>query len=202
MFDRCRILSHLFVASALTIMMMMPTSIIAFSVKNTIAKAPRVFRSTPVTASLSRFSRSQTPTILSWATCTKSSSRSSFRLFSSSSDSRSDKKRVVFLGTPDVAATTLQAIYDDSLREDSGYEVVGVVTQPPKRRGRKKDKLEPSPVAVIAEELGIPAMWPDKVSQTIQSEFFCCLLVLMSHFHTNVTLPLTQSTGKKQGFLG
>ena len=170
MFDRCRILLHFLVASALTIAIMMPTSILAFSVKNTILKAPRVHRSTSAAASASCLLQSQSPTILSWATCTKSRSRSLFRLFSSSTDSSSagDKKRVVFLGTPEVAATTLQAIYDDSIREDSGYEIVGVVTQPPKRRGRKKDKLEPSPVAVIAEELGIPAMWPEKVSQVYQ----------------------------------
>ena len=85
----------------------------------------------------------------------------SFRLYSTSDGN--DKKRVVFLGTPDVAATTLRSIYDDSLKENSAYEVVAVVTQPPKKRGRKKDKLEPSPVAVMAEELGIPAMWPEKV---------------------------------------
>jgi len=86
-------------------------------------------------------------------------------LFSSNTDTgASEKKRVVFLGTPDVAATTLQAIYEDSKKPDSCYELIGVVTQPPKRKGRKKDELVPSPVADMAKELGIPAMWPEKVS--------------------------------------
>jgi len=85
-----------------------------------------------------------------------------FRLYSSATTN--NKKRVVFLGTPEVAATTLRTIYEDSLRENSPYELVSVITQPPKARGRKKDKLEPSPVAVVAEELGIPAIWPGKVS--------------------------------------
>jgi hypothetical protein len=91
-----------------------------------------------------------------------SRARYSFRLFSSTD--ASGKKRVVFLGTPDVAATTLKTIYEDSVKEDSLYELVAVVTQPPKKRGRKKDKLEPSPVAVTAEELGVRALWPEKVS--------------------------------------
>ena len=85
----------------------------------------------------------------------------SFRLFSSLDDN--EKKRVVFLGTPDVAASTLRSIYEHSTKDDSIYDLVAVVTQPPRKRGRKKDKLEPSPVAVVAEELGIPAMWPEKV---------------------------------------
>ena len=87
----------------------------------------------------------------------------SFRLYASGSG-ESDKKRVVFLGTPEVAATTLKTIYEDSLKDGSPYEIVGVVTQPPKRRGRKKDKLEPSPVNVIAEYLGIEVMCPEKAS--------------------------------------
>lgn len=98
--------------------------------------------------------------------------RHSFRLYSSSDST--EKKRVVFLGTPDVAATTLRSIYQDSIREGSGYELVAVVTQPPKKRGRKKDKLEPSPVAVAAEELGLPAMWPEKVSSLAYFGFMSC----------------------------
>ncbi|CAB9524475.1 Methionyl-tRNA formyltransferase [Seminavis robusta] len=88
----------------------------------------------------------------------------SFRLYSSSSSDNNHKKRVVFLGTPEVAATTLRSIHEDSIKEGSCYDLVGVVTQPPKARGRKKDKLEPSPVALVAEELGIPAMWPVKAN--------------------------------------
>lgn len=96
--------------------------------------------------------------------------RFSFRLYSGSNEN--EKKRVVFLGTPDVAATTLSSIYEDSTKDGSIYDLVAVVTQPPKKRGRKKDKLEPSPVAVAAEELGIPAMWPEKVGLRFASVLF------------------------------
>lgn len=62
--------------------------------------------------------------------------------------------RVVFAGTPEVAVPALDAI------AASPHELVGVVTRPdaPSGRGRK---LTPSPVAVRAEELGVPVLKPD-----------------------------------------
>ena len=97
-------------------------------------------------------------------------------LFSSTSDSSSaaeesptddgannqkKKKRIVFLGTPEVAATSLQAIYEASLQQDSPYEIVGVVTQPPKRR-KRKGQPESSPVGKLSEALGIRVLCPEK----------------------------------------
>lgn len=62
--------------------------------------------------------------------------------------------RVVFAGTPEVAVPALDAV------AASGHELVGVVTRPdaPSGRGRK---LTPSPVAVRAEELGVPVLKPE-----------------------------------------
>lgn len=87
-----------------------------------------------------------------------------WRLYSTADPSASEKttSRVLFLGTPDVAATSLRNIFKDSIK-DSNYEVVGVVTQPPKRRKRKGKEI-PSPVGFAAEELGIPVLCPEKVS--------------------------------------
>jgi methionyl-tRNA formyltransferase len=85
---------------------------------------------------------------------------STWRLYSSL-DTDGDKKRVVFLGTPDVAADSLRAIYEDSKKEGSPYEIVSVITQPPKRRKRKGKEI-PSPVGLVAEELGIPVLSPEK----------------------------------------
>jgi len=90
------------------------------------------------------------------------SSHYAWRLFSSTlTDDNADKKRVVFLGTPEVAATSLKRLYEDSMKEGSPYEIVGVVTQPPKRR-KRKGKPEPSPVGKVAEEIGIPVLCPEK----------------------------------------
>ena len=63
--------------------------------------------------------------------------------------------RVVFMGTPDFAVPTLAAIAG---RTDLA-EVVSVVTQPDRPRGRGK-KLSPSPVKAWAVTHDIPALQP------------------------------------------
>ena len=62
--------------------------------------------------------------------------------------------RVVFAGTPEVAVPALDALHA------SAHELVGVVTRPdaPSGRGRK---LVASPVALRAEELGLPVLKPE-----------------------------------------
>jgi hypothetical protein len=90
------------------------------------------------------------------------------RLYSSNDNnddlsSSSSKKRVVFLGTPQVAADSLQTLYEHSIQPNSPYEIVGVITQPPKRRKRGK-QVEQSPVGIMAQELGISMLLtPEKV---------------------------------------
>jgi methionyl-tRNA formyltransferase len=85
------------------------------------------------------------------------------RLFASASNLSGDgKARVLFLGTPEVAASSLQAIYQRSLEPSSPYEVVGVVTQPNKRRKKRSGEILPTPVGIVAEELGIPILCPEK----------------------------------------
>jgi methionyl-tRNA formyltransferase len=88
----------------------------------------------------------------------------SFQLkFSTSSQESIDstKARILFLGTPDVAATSLKSIYEHSQTSNNcPYTLVGVVTQPPKRRKRGGSEI-PSPVGFIAEELGLPILCPE-----------------------------------------
>ena len=62
--------------------------------------------------------------------------------------------RVVFMGTPDIAATCLKKILAD------GFQVVGVYTQPdrPKNRGMK---LFPSPVKEVALAHDLPVFQPE-----------------------------------------
>lgn len=72
-----------------------------------------------------------------------------------------EKARILFLGTPDVAASSLNRLVEESMKESSLYEVVGVVTQPPKRR-KRRGKEVPSPVGFAAEELKIPVLTPEK----------------------------------------
>ena len=69
-------------------------------------------------------------------------------------------RRVIFLGTPDVAAQSLTLLMDAAAAGRGGsFEVVGVVTQPPARSGRGQ-QLVPSPVQALAEERGIEVLAP------------------------------------------
>ncbi len=61
--------------------------------------------------------------------------------------------RIIFMGTPEFAAISLKALLAG---ED---EIVAVVTQPDKAKGRSK-KLQPPPVKVVAENAGIPVLQP------------------------------------------
>ncbi len=63
--------------------------------------------------------------------------------------------KVLFWGTPDFAVPTLRALIGE------GHEVVGVVTQPDRPRGRGRTAT-PTPVRKVAEEEGIPVLTPEK----------------------------------------
>ena len=62
--------------------------------------------------------------------------------------------RVVFMGTPDIAATCLKKILTD------GFEIVGVYTQPDRPKGRGM-KMVYSPVKEVALASGIPVFQPE-----------------------------------------
>lgn len=64
--------------------------------------------------------------------------------------------RVVFMGTPDFAVPSLRALVS------GGQDIVGVFTQPDRPAGRGKN-LKPSPVKVVAEELGLPIFQPETI---------------------------------------
>ena len=62
--------------------------------------------------------------------------------------------RVVFMGTPDIAATCLTKIIDD------GFEVVGVYCQPDRPKGRGMKLMAP-PAKEVALAHGIPVFQPE-----------------------------------------
>jgi methionyl-tRNA formyltransferase len=63
--------------------------------------------------------------------------------------------KVVFLGTPEFAVPTLDALA-------SGHRVLEVVTQPDRPKGRKQE-LTPSPVKAAALRHGIPVYQPERI---------------------------------------
>jgi len=64
--------------------------------------------------------------------------------------------RILFMGTPDFARESLEAVYNAS------YEILGVVTNPDKPKGRGM-KMVASPVKEFALEKGLTVYQPEKV---------------------------------------
>ncbi len=64
--------------------------------------------------------------------------------------------KIVFMGTPDFSVPVLKSLIE------SGYDVIGVVTQPDRPVGRKRI-LTPPPVKVEALHHGIPVFQPEKI---------------------------------------
>ena len=64
--------------------------------------------------------------------------------------------KVVFMGTPEISATVLEALIEN------GYHVIGVVAQPDRPVGRKGE-LEKVPTKIVAEKYGIPVFQPIKI---------------------------------------
>jgi methionyl-tRNA formyltransferase len=69
---------------------------------------------------------------------------------------RAQELRIVFMGTPDFAVASLQALVD------GGYNVAGVITAPDKPAGRGK-KLTESAVKKYAVENNIKVLQPEKL---------------------------------------
>lgn len=64
--------------------------------------------------------------------------------------------KVVFMGTPDFSVGTLEAIIE------AGHEVVAVITQPDKPKGRGKE-MQFTPVKEVALKHNIPVYQPEKI---------------------------------------
>ncbi|WP_334351869.1 methionyl-tRNA formyltransferase [Companilactobacillus sp. HBUAS56257] len=71
--------------------------------------------------------------------------------------------RVIFLGTPEFSATVLRGLLK------ANYDVVAVVTQPDKPVGRKQ-KLQKSPVKLVAEAENIKVYQPAKLPKSPEME--------------------------------
>ena len=69
-------------------------------------------------------------------------------------------EKIVFMGTPDFAASILEGLIEN-------YNVVGVVSQPDKKVGRKQI-LTPPPVKKVAMEHGIKVLQPTKIKDEYQ----------------------------------
>ena len=66
-------------------------------------------------------------------------------------------EKIVFMGTPDFAVPTLNALAKTRLKPHL------CITQPDRPKGRKR-KLQPTPVKIAAQKLGIPVIQPEDVN--------------------------------------
>ena len=65
--------------------------------------------------------------------------------------------RIVFMGTPDFAVPSLNALVD------AGHDVCGVFSQPDKPVGRHQNKLKATPVKECAQSHNIPVFQPESM---------------------------------------
>lgn len=64
--------------------------------------------------------------------------------------------RIVFMGTPEFAVPSLEALLK------SAHQIVGIVTQPDRPKGRGRS-LSPPPVKLVAQREGLPLLQPLKI---------------------------------------
>ncbi len=68
-------------------------------------------------------------------------------------------KKIIFMGTPDIAAQHLQYLLDNSIN------IVGVFTQPPRKKNRGMN-IEESPVHQIAKKNNLETFYPSSIDGT------------------------------------
>ena len=77
--------------------------------------------------------------------------------------------RIIFMGSPDFAVPTLQALVD------AAHEVVCGYTQPPRPGGRRGKELTPTPVHQRASDLGIEVRHPKSLKSAEEQAAFAAL---------------------------
>lgn len=101
--------------------------------------------------------------------------------------------RLAFMGTPEFAAASLRALLN------AGYTPVAVYTQPP-RPANRGQKLQPSPVHVLANDAGIAVHHPTSLRDPLaQSEFAALNLDLAIVAAYGLLLPAPILTAPRLG---
>ena len=70
---------------------------------------------------------------------------------------------ILFIGTAELACPCLEAVH-----RLAGHELIGVITQPDKPKGRSL-QLSPPPVKATAGKLGLPVSQPVKIRETVEA---------------------------------
>lgn len=75
--------------------------------------------------------------------------------------------KILYAGSPEASAVTLSILLENSAA--NGFEVAGVLTNPPSTRGRHSD-LIPTEVGALAEKNGIPVFTPEHLDSQCRQE--------------------------------
>lgn len=102
---------------------------------------------------------------------------------------------IIFAGTPDFAATSLQALLD------SHHQIIGVYTQPDRPAGRGRE-LKPSPVKQLALQHSLKVLQPqtlrDEREQKILMNLSADIMIVVAY---GLILPLSILMAPTQGCL-
>jgi methionyl-tRNA formyltransferase len=74
---------------------------------------------------------------------------------------------VLYAGSPESSARTLDLLYENAA--SSGYEITGVLTNPPSSQGRHKE-LVPTPVARLAQEKSLRVFMPEHLDGALREQ--------------------------------
>lgn len=91
--------------------------------------------------------------------------------------------KILYAGSPEAAEKTLQILFEN--QEKYGFEIVGVLTNPPTAKGRHKE-LVPTPVGLFAREKNLPVFEPehlDSAARDSVSPLKADLLVCFAYGH-------------------
>ncbi|HEY0028917.1 MAG TPA: methionyl-tRNA formyltransferase [Allosphingosinicella sp.] len=102
--------------------------------------------------------------------------------------------RIAFMGTPDFAVPTLEALVQ------AGHEVAAVYSQPPRPGGRRGRELTPSPVQRRAEAAGIGVRTPLSLRDPAEQEAFRALeldVAVVAAYGLILPLPILEAPRHK-----
>ena len=75
--------------------------------------------------------------------------------------------KILFAGSPQAAADTLNILLEN--QSAYGFEVAGVLSNPPTAKGRHKE-LTPTPVAALALQKGLPVFTPEHLDSSAREQ--------------------------------
>ncbi|MBP3743089.1 MAG: methionyl-tRNA formyltransferase [Treponema sp.] len=75
--------------------------------------------------------------------------------------------KILYAGSPEAACQTLKILFEK--QNECGFEIVGVLSNPPAAKGRHKE-LIPTPVAAFAAEKGLPVFTPEHLDSACREQ--------------------------------